>query len=162
LALYNNLLPWQGLKLRGCLFQRINLLVLTLTGFDRLRDSRSMCAMYLLVPNGIWNFWGGLSAFAISPPQSITDCRTHDFWGRHENHLHAPALLPSDADLLILHCMDEIFYFLHFTGHDGIRDLRAIGESTRPIFVEFDTGPSQYNPGNRTEVGRQRPLPVRC
>lgn len=48
--------------------------------------------------------------------------------------------------------MDEVFYFLHFTGDDGIRDLTAIGESTKPIIVEFDTRASQYNPGNRTEV----------
>ncbi|KIM80798.1 hypothetical protein PILCRDRAFT_9233 [Piloderma croceum F 1598] len=52
--------------------------------------------------------------------------------------------------------MDEVFYFLHFTGHDGIRDLTAIGESTKPIFVEFDTGHSQYSPGNRTEIKMNR------
>jgi len=52
--------------------------------------------------------------------------------------------------------MDEIFYFLHFTGLDGIRDLRAIGESTKPLFVEFDTGPSHDSPGNRTEIKMNR------
>lgn len=46
--------------------------------------------------------------------------------------------------------MDEVFYFLHFTGDGGIRDLQAIGESTKPMFFEFETGVS--HPGNRTEV----------
>ena len=54
--------------------------------------------------------------------------------------------------------MDEVFYFLHFTGRDGIRDLKAIGDSTKHIFVEFDTGPSQYGPGNRTEARAQQQI----
>lgn len=49
--------------------------------------------------------------------------------------------------------MDENYHFLHFTGDDRIRDLTAIGESSEPLFVEFDTGASLSSPGNRTEVG---------
>jgi len=45
---------------------------------------------------------------------------------------------------------------LHFTGEGGIRDLQAIGESTKPIFFEFETGASRYNPGNRTEIKMNR------
>jgi len=54
--------------------------------------------------------------------------------------------------------MDEVFYFLHFTGEAGIRNLQAIGESTKPIFFEFETGASSYNPGNRTEIKMNRSL----
>ena len=50
--------------------------------------------------------------------------------------------------------MDENLFFLHFTGPDEIRDLRAIGESgPNPVLFEFDTDVIQYNqPVNVTEV----------
>lgn len=50
--------------------------------------------------------------------------------------------------------MDEapVVHFLHFTGNDGIRDITAIGESSKPLIFEFDTYQSQEGPGNRTEV----------
>lgn len=49
--------------------------------------------------------------------------------------------------------MDEHLFFLHFTGPDDIRDVKAIGESgPNPVFFEFDTDVMQYQPGNVTEV----------
>lgn len=56
--------------------------------------------------------------------------------------------------------MDEapVIHFLHFTGNDGIRDITAIGESSKPLIFEFDTYQSQEGPGNRTEVSSPQML----
>ncbi|KZP20774.1 hypothetical protein FIBSPDRAFT_528926 [Athelia psychrophila] len=56
--------------------------------------------------------------------------------------------------------MDENQFFLHFTGPDEIRDMKAIGECGHtPMLFEFDTNSMHYQPGNVTEIIMNR-MPV--